>query len=210
MTLTSFVEERLELGALYGTDGGPQFRTTIVSAYSGYEERNADWEYEGGSWTLGAYRVNRAGLDYVKDFFRARRGRAVGFRWKNYGNYVMAKTDIGTGDDAETDFQIVRVVDTGYGEPYSWPVKKPVGGTVTVYVDDVVTPSGWTLDTTTGVLTFGSPPADGAVIAVQCEYDMAVRFDTDHLQGIFKAVRMSDGEVVFEIAGLPIVEDKFP
>lgn len=209
MALTAFVEERLELGILYGTEGGPGFRTTVVAAYSGKEERNAEWAYEAGSWVLGDYRVTRTGLDYIKSFFRARRGKTVGFRWKNYADFVLVKTPIGTGDDSTQTFQIIQVIDTGYGEAYERPIKKPVSGTVTVYIDDVPQGSGFTVNYTTGEVTFTAAPTAGQVIAVQCEYDTAVRFDTDTLQGVFKAYRLSDGELAFDIDGLPIVEDKF-
>lgn len=209
MALTAFVEERLELGILYGTEGGPAFRTTVVAAYNGNEQRNADWEYEGGSWVLGAHRVTRAQLDYVKTFFRARRGKAVGFRIKNYADYVLPKTPIGIGDGSTVAFQIVQVFDTGFGDAYTLPRRKIVGGTLTVYVDDVVQPSGWSADYDTGIVTFAVAPSIDAVIAVQCEYDTAVRFDVDNLRGTFMAYRAIDGQVHYEIDGIPVVEDKF-
>lgn len=207
--LTPFVEERLELGALYGTDGGPQFRTTVVRAYSGKEYRNADWSTEGGRWVLGAHRVTRTQLAYVQAFFRARRGMAVGFRWRNYADYVLPKTAIGMGDGQRLTFQIVQRAATGFGEVYSRPIRKPVGGTVTVYVADAPVASGWSVDLATGVVSFVSPPAADAEVAVQCEFDTPVRFETDSLAGVFLAWRASDGEVAYEIAGLPVIEDRF-
>lgn len=207
MPLTAFVEERLELGIVYGTEGGPGFRTTVVESISGYEERNAEWDYEKGEWTLGGHRVTRATYNYVKRFFRARRGMAVGFRWKNLADYVLAKTVIGTGNGATATFQIVQVADTGYGDLYSRPIRKPVGGTVTVYLDDAVQSSGVTVDTTTGEITFDTPPVLDAVIAVQCEFDIPVRFGVDRLDGALMAYRLATDEMHYEITALPIVED---
>ena len=209
MPLTDFVEERLELGLLYGTDGGPQFRTTVVRAASGKDERNAEWSIEAGTWVLGGHAVSKTQLDYVKAFFRARRGKTVGFRWKNYTDFVLPKTTIGTGDDSTTTFQIIQAADTGYGEAYQRPIRKPVGGTVTVYLDDAVQASGWSVNTATGVVTFSAAPTAGQVVAVQCEFDTAVRFDTDSLKGTFLAYRTDNGDLAFDIDGLPVVEDKF-
>lgn len=209
MPLTEFVEERLDLGILYGTEGGPEFRTTVVQAYSGLEERNVEWSYEGGIWSLGAHAVSRSTLDYVQSFFRARRGMAVGFRWKNYADYVIPKTVIGTGDGVEQIFQIVQVSDTGYGESYSRPLTKIVGGTPTVYLDDIPQGAGWSIDMDTGLLTFSSAPGIDVEVAVQCEFDTPVRFDTDSLRGVFKAYRTSDGALVYDINAIPIVLDKF-
>ena len=51
---------------------------------------------------------------------------------------------------------------------------------VAVYVNGSPVTSGWTVSTT-GMLTFGSPPASGATIAVDFSYFKRVRFVEDHL-----------------------------
>jgi uncharacterized protein (TIGR02217 family) len=52
--------------------------------------------------------------------------------------------------------------------------------TVKVAVNGVTQNSGWTIDTTTGIITFTSAPASGAVTAGY-EFDVPVRFGADKL-----------------------------
>ena len=41
---------------------------------------------------------------------------------------------------------------------------------------------GWSIDTTTGQVTFTAAPANGAVITAGFQFDVPVRFDTDYLE----------------------------
>ena len=41
--------------------------------------------------------------------------------------------------------------------------------------------SGWTLDSTTGVITFTTAPANGVIGRAGFEFDVPVRFDNDTL-----------------------------
>jgi uncharacterized protein (TIGR02217 family) len=56
-----------------------------------------------------------------------------------------------------------------------------VAGTVRVYKDAVEQLSGWSVDVTTGLVTFTTAPAAGVAITADFELDVPVRFDTDHM-----------------------------
>ena len=58
-------------------------------------------------------------------------------------------------------------------------ITKPVAGTVRVYKDDAEQLSGWSVDVTTGVVTFSTAPAASVAITADFELDVSVRFDTD-------------------------------
>ena len=60
--------------------------------------------------------------------------------------------------------------------------------------------SGWTVDTTTGIVTFSAPPAAGVVITAGFEFDVPVRFDTDELPITLDIERMGS------IASIPLIE----
>jgi uncharacterized protein (TIGR02217 family) len=70
--------------------------------------------------------------------------------------------------------------------PYRRPVTKPVPGSVRVAVDGGEVEEGvaFTLDTTTGVVTFlaGYVPGSGAGVTAGFLFDVPVRFDTDYLE----------------------------
>ena len=44
------------------------------------------------------------------DFFHARRGRAYGFRLKDFSDFTMAEQSIGTGDGSTATFQLIRTL----------------------------------------------------------------------------------------------------
>jgi uncharacterized protein (TIGR02217 family) len=81
--------------------------------------------------------------------FRARRGRAYGFRFKNWTDYKAAGRLLGTGDDVLTQFQLVKHYPSGTVIE-DRTITTPVAGTVKVYLNRVERLSGWSVDTTTG------------------------------------------------------------
>jgi uncharacterized protein (TIGR02217 family) len=83
-----------------------------------------------------------------------------------------------------------------------WTITKPVGGTVKVYLDDIEQLSGWSVDTTTGIVTFSTAPALGVEVTADFEFDVPVRFDTDHMAVTIESYRLHNWQQI------PIVEVK--
>jgi uncharacterized protein (TIGR02217 family) len=61
-------------------------------------------------------------------------------------------------------------------------IQKPVAGSVHVAVAGTPLATGWTVDTTTGIVTFASAPATGAAVTAGFEFDVPARFDTDKIE----------------------------
>ena len=188
--MAAFHETQFPPEISYGSQGGPKRLTQIVSLKSGYEERNQAWQHSRRSYdaSVGIRRLSH--LHDVLNFWEARRGRLYGFRWKDwldfkssYGRNEPADTDqiIATGDASTTAFQLVKRY-TDAGEEYVRPIRKPVIGTVLVSLDNVSQPSGWTLDSTTGIITFSSAPGNSVVIRAGFEFDVPVRFTDDEIK----------------------------
>ena len=112
-------------------------------------------------------------------FFYARRGRAIGFRFKNHDDFEGVTEEIGEGDGSTVDFQLVRNYESG-GKTFVRRITKPVTSTVTIYVDSVLE-AAVNINYETGVVTFAVAPTSGEVITADFEFDVPVRFDTDHL-----------------------------
>lgn len=204
--MAAFDEIRLDVaGVAYGTTGGPEYRTQIVEVDSGRESRNATWSQALGVWDIGSRRYNRAELDTLLAFFRARQGRLRGFRYKDWADYKATSQPIGTGDGATTTFQLQRTYTSGAASSVR-KITKPVAGTVAVYLNGAAQASGWSVDTTTGIVTFATAPAAGVPVTADFEFDVPVRFDVDQLQARFDAWRESDGEALFYVASLPVRE----
>jgi uncharacterized protein (TIGR02217 family) len=134
----------------------------------------------------------QAQIDDLIAFFRARRGKAYGFRFKDWTDYKADGQLLGTGDDATTQFQLVKHYPSGSVIEVR-TITKPVAGTVKVYLDGIEQLSGWSVDTTTGLVTFGTPPALGVEVTGDFEFDVPVRFDTDHMAVTSRTIGCTTG-----------------
>jgi len=178
--MTSFHEVRFPDDISYGSSGGPEFSTDVVITHSGYEQRNINWSAARAVYNVAHGVKTQSQLETLIAFFRARRGRAYGFRFKDWADYSATGQAIGTGDNATTTFQLVKTYSSG-SETVTRNVNKPVDNSVVIYVDDVEQSSGVSYDATTGVVTFSSAPATDAAITADFEFDVPVRFDNDRL-----------------------------
>jgi uncharacterized protein (TIGR02217 family) len=193
----SFHEVRFPTDISYESIGGPQFSTEVIQLSSGHEKRNQNWTYPRERWNVAYGVKSKTLLQALVEFFYARRGRAYGFRFKNHDDYDAVGEVLGTGDANETDFQLVKAYTSG-GETLSRLIAKPVANTVALYLDSSLQGSGWSVDTTTGIVTFDSAPGAGVVVSADFEFDVPVRFDTDHLPVQFSTyeARSTDVSVV--------------
>ena len=191
-----------------GARGGPERRTQIVEMASGDEERNASWADSRRRYDA-SYGIRKADdLATVTAFFEARRGRLYGFRWKDWADYKSglpsanpAATDqpIGSGTGAATSFQLVKLYASG-AQSWTRTITKPVAGTVALALNGVPLITGWTVNTSTGVVTFAAAPALGVAITAGFEFDVPVRFDTDTLDVTLDVERLGS------ITSIPLIE----
>ncbi|MFL9823430.1 TIGR02217 family protein [Rhodoplanes sp. SY1] len=210
--MPAFDEVQFPTGISYGVTGGPRRRTEIATLASGAEERNVLWADSRREYNAGYGIRSHDDLHAVLAFFEARLGQARAFRFRDWADYksgpplqAHAPTDqvLGTGTGAQSVFQLVKVYASG---PQSWTrvVKKPVAGTVRLAVGgaEKVLGSDFTVDTTTGVVTFlpGRVPGAGAAVTAGFQFDVPVRFATD-----FLSVNLSQFEAG-EIPDIPLIE----
>lgn len=182
----AFVEVQFPPDISYGSSGGPEYATDIVTSQSGYEQRNVNWEQARARFNVAHGVKTKAQLDTLIAFFRARKGRAYGFRFKDWTDYQAAQVVIGTGDGERTQFPLVKPYSSGaITEVRS--ISKPVAGTVQVYKNGVLQTSGVSVNTVTGVVTFAVAPAVAASVTASFEFDVPVRFDTDRLSARLEA-----------------------
>lgn len=187
----SFHETQFPTDISKGSAGGPERRTDIVTLRSGFEERNSIWRHSRRKYDASLGLRSLDDLHEVLEFFEARSGRLFGFRWKDWADHrsgpprrTVSAADqlIGVGDGSDTTFQLVKRYTSG-GVEYIRDIRKPVSGTVLVAVDGspLSEGSGFTVDYTTGLITFASAPGLGLDITAGYHFDVPVRFDTDFL-----------------------------
>jgi hypothetical protein len=181
--MTSLHEVRFPDNIAYGATGGLEFATTVVATSAGHEKRNVNWSEARARWDVASGLKEQAQIDELIAFFRARRGKAHGFRFKDWTDYKATGQLLGTRNRADP-------VPTGQALPVRKHDRGPhhhqAGrGHVKVHLA-----SGWSVDTTTGLVTFGTPPALGLEITVDFEFDVPMRFDTDHMAVTIETYRL--------------------
>jgi uncharacterized protein (TIGR02217 family) len=179
--MPGFHEVRFPPDISYGAVGGPAWSTTVVTTVSGHERRNANWSQARGRWNVAHGLKKREQVAELIAFFRARRGRAYGFRFKDWTDYQALAQTLGVGDGTTTTFQLVKHYASGT-ELVTRTITKPVAGTAKLYRDGVLATSGWSVDVTTGVVTFTTAPATGVVVTADFDFDVPARFDTDQME----------------------------
>lgn len=186
----SFQEVQFPSDIAFGSSGGPEFFTSIISTYGGFEQRNVNWSQARARYNVLHAIKNQAQIDELIIFFRKMRGKAYAFRFKDWADFLATAQEIGVGDGAHKNFQLVKNYDSS-----SRIISKPVSGSVTVYIDGVEQTSGVAVDSTSGIVSFVTAPAVDEVITADFEFDVPVRFDTDYLP------------VTFDSAGLNSIRD---
>lgn len=208
--MSSFHEVRLPLALGFGASGGPERATDVVRLASGTESRNARWAGSRRRWEAGGATIRADAAHELVAFFEARCGRLYGFRFRDPVDWksctpsaAISATDqpLGAGDGDTTEFQLVKRYGSG-GASWDRSIRKPVEAAVLIAVDGEITTT-FEVDLTTGVVTFDTSPAQGAVLTSGFEFDVPVRFDADRIEVALEghdAVRVLRAPLV-EIAG---------
>jgi uncharacterized protein (TIGR02217 family) len=174
----------IEIGAQASV--APTFSTNVVTSASGFEARNVNWSQARLRFDAGPGVRGDAELETLIAFFRARRGPAVGFRFRDpydfssngmTGAPVALDQAIGLGDGTTARFDLVKI----YGSGEQRRITRPVAGSVRVAVDGNEIVSGWKL-ADGGAIEFAVPPAAGAAVTAGFLFDVPVRFSEDRLE----------------------------
>jgi len=206
----AFHEVRFPANLSFGSVGGPERRTEIVALTNGYEERNSPWAEARRRYDAGVSLRSLDDLEGLIAFFEARQGQLHAFRWKDWADYKscaasqptgFANQLIGVGDGATAAFQLTKTYASG---PTSQVrrIAKPVAGTLRVGLqgDEVREDVQFTVDWTTGIISFVTPPAVGEQVTAGFEFDVPVRFDTDSIQVSVASFQAGD------VPHVPVVE----
>lgn len=186
MALASFHEVRFPLAIAFGAIGGPERRTEIVQLASGAEQRVSPWAGSRRRWDIGGAVQTLDELHDLIAFFEARQGQLFGFRFRDFTDDRSCSPEhdptafdqqIGTGDGAIDRFQLVKA----YGNQLR-PILKPVAHTTRIAVGGTELASGFSVDTTSGVVIFDVPPPAGEAVTAGFQFDCPARFDMDRIE----------------------------
>jgi len=157
----SFIETpRFPENIAYGAIGGAMFSTDVVVLGSGFEQRNVNWLEARGKWDVSHGVKLKAEMNVVIAFHRAMKGRAHGFRFKDWSDFQVTVADglLLQVTDESGKFQITKIYQAGSLIDYR-QIKKPVAGTMTFFRNGSPITVGAgagqiSVDTTTGIVTF--------------------------------------------------------
>ncbi len=194
----------------FGSVGGPERRTEIVSLANGFEERNSPWAHSRRRYDAGLGLRSLDDVAKIIAFFEAREGQLHSFRWKDWADHKSCAPLsnptafdqlIAVGDEVTRVIPLMKVYQSGL-QSYARPIQKPVEGTVRVSVggDELQETIDYTVDFVTGEVIFPHPPDLDAEIRAGYEFDVPVRFDTDSIQTSVSSFRAGDAPNV------PVVE----
>ena len=189
--MVAFIETpRFPDNISYGSTGGPRYSTSIHRTKSGRISANENW-----SMPLHSYNASHAvkkipQYEQLLAFFHACGGMGKAFRFKDWMDYkscpVLSTPShtnqiIGVGNGTTTAFQMTKQYVTG-SVTRTREIKKPVSGTILVGVNGSLVGSGFTIDYTTGIITFTVAPTSGQNVSWGGEFDVPAMFDSDNME----------------------------
>ncbi|WP_170410242.1 DUF2460 domain-containing protein [Ruegeria arenilitoris] len=206
----NFHEVRFPASLSFGSVGGPERRTDIVTLANGFEERNTPWAHSRRRYDAGLGMRSLDDIETLVSFFEARQGQMFGFLWKDWSDYksgaatadvAMDDQVIARGDGTSTKFQLVKTYSSG-GFSYVRPIVKPVLGTVRIGLEQDQMREGvdFEVDLNSGLITFTAPPPEEVEVTAGFEFDVPVRFDTDKIQTSVASFQAGD------VPNVPVVE----
>ncbi|MDZ3830335.1 MAG: DUF2460 domain-containing protein [Sphingopyxis sp.] len=187
-----------------------EFSTQIIAAPSGHEQRASEWAEARMRYDAGPGIRSEQDVRCLADFFRARRGAARAFRFRDPFDHGSAAdggppgaTDqwLGIGDGVRRQFALVKRYGSGDAVQQR-AIRLPVAGSVRVSVDGIET-AAFSM-TAAGEVLFDAAPAPGAAVRAGFLFDVPVRFAEDRLEA---------GRATFlagELASVPLIEVRAP
>jgi uncharacterized protein (TIGR02217 family) len=192
--VSGFHDVRFPDAVARGATGGPEFSTDIITVASGFEQRNVNWSEARAKYDISTGIRTREQMAEVIAFFRARKGRAYGFRFRDWNDFEAEAQPLAPTADPLA-WQLVKQYASG---PHADQriITKPEAGMVVVRVGGE--PVSVEVDHLTGRVTFEEAPADQPY--ADFRFDVPVRFDTDHLPVVAVAYHIQ------QVASIALVE----
>ena len=173
-------------GLTWSVTKAPIFQTRIQRAVSGRELRALDYPNPLWQFTLAfAFLRDNAAAGYdelrtLLGFFMLCQGAYGTFLFDDPTDDQVTGQAIGTGNASQTAFQLVRTIGSSLpGGGFSEPIVAP-NAVSAVYFNGVVqSPSSYSVDANTGLVTFTTAPGSGAAITADFTYYFRCRFAED-------------------------------
>lgn len=144
----------------FGALGGPGYFTEVVPVASGHEQRNEVWQYARLMWDVSHGVRTDTDMHDLIAFFRSMRGKLHGFRFKDWSDFqsnaggvgIIGSGGVGDGTPSQ---QLMKRYAPDVGVAFDLrEIRKPVAGTIQVVRGGTPITTGFSIDTSTGLITF--------------------------------------------------------
>ncbi len=176
----AFDEVQLDPTISQVASGGASYKTVVVATDSGAEQRVSLWSVGRLRWTLRQSMLSPAQVIALGQFFRARGGRARGFRFQDWSDYTVQNEAL-VNPYPGTGMQLVKTYTSG-GITETRTILKPQIGQVQIYQNGtLLSGSQFSVNTVTGIISL-TAPVSGAAYTWTGQFDTPVRFDVDTIE----------------------------
>lgn len=101
-------EMRFPVDISCGSTGGPAYCTNVVVTAAGHELRNINWVNARRKYNISYGIKNVQQFEKLVAFFHNCKGRALGFRFKDWSDFMAHEQIIGIGDGRSKTFQLFK------------------------------------------------------------------------------------------------------
>ena len=192
--MKEFIEHRFPEDISYGSTGGPEYSTNILTTISGHEKRNVNWLHARRKYNVMHGVKTKEQMDILLAFFHNCHGKATGFRYKDWSDFNANLQLLATADGTERSFQLIKTYELG-ANIVTRKITKPVYNSVQIFAksknnnlrgaNELFKISDFSVDYSNGTIEFIKPPASGLQLFATFEFDVPARFDTDLLKASF-------------------------
>lgn len=173
-----------------------EYDTQINRSKNGREQRVSNKDEPLLYYNIVSGIKTKEEIDSIIKLFKFVKGRAIGFRFKDWLDYSAINQTIGVGDDETVEFQLIKTYTTILNNEniiHIRKITKPVKSTVNIFVGGVNYNDNLTINYTNGKIIFKNPVPMNEVITANFEFDVPVRFDNDTLEILMRNI--NSGEI---------------
>ncbi len=202
----SFLDIRFPTDIALGSSGGPEYFTDILSTAAGYEQRNINWHYPRMRYNIASGIKTAEQWQELLAFFRNCRGKAMGFRFKDWNDYNAVGEELTNirSDEKYKFYQLSKTYRIAWEDSSiiaQRMITKPVFNTVVIYNDGQKLEDVTDINCFTGIIKLDKEVS--GPITADFEFDVPVRFDIDYLSSSVESrnLHLCDDIPLIEIKG---------
>lgn len=178
----NFIETQFPVDISYGSSGGPEYFTEVLSTTSGCEIRSSKIYNPKMKFNISTGIRNRRQIDQIIRFFRCCKGRNIAFRYKDWSDFKGQNEPVKIIN--QNTLQLIKTYNLDANTTEERIITKPVRNTVKIQLNGEVIPdTQLKIEYTTGRITLLNHTIDdqNTRVTADFEFDVPVRFNTDYL-----------------------------